>query len=108
MTLISRIAISLSMAALASGQSGTERALYRSRPDASQKNYVSGEGILIFDIDQGHKFVRRIDIPVFQEGLRGFNGNLKTHRAYFSTSNRRVGAFDLETEQVVWSKTYEA
>jgi len=56
---------------------------------------------------RGHKFVRRIDIPAFQEGLRGFTGNLKTHRAYFSTSNRRVGAFDLETEKLVWDKTYE-
>src|SRR6202171_6503834 len=108
MTLISRIAISLSIAALPLGQSETKRYLYMSTPDASQKNYVSGQGILIFDIDQGHKFVRRIDIPVFQEGLRGFNGNLKTHRAYFSTSNRRVGAFDLETEKIVWNKTYEA
>ena len=106
--LISCIAIFVSIATLASGQSQTKRYLYMSTPDASQKNYVSGQGILIFDIDQGHKFVRRIDIPDFKEGLRGFTGSLKTHRAYFSTSNRRVGAFDLETEQVVWSKTYEA
>src|ERR1700682_6170713 len=98
----------LSVATLASGQSPTKRYLYMSTPDAAQSNYRSGQGILVFDIDQGHKFVRRIDIPSFQEGLRGFTGNLKTHRAYFSTSNRRVGAFDLETEKIVWDKTYEA
>src|SRR6202790_3344727 len=98
----------LSIATLASGQSLTKRYLYISTPDAAQSNYKSGQGILIFDIDQGHKFVRRIDLPAFQEGLRGFTGNLKTHSAYFSTSNRRVGAFDLETEKVVWDKTYEA
>src|SRR5260370_4758287 len=106
--LIFVIAIFLSITTLASGQSHTKRYLYMSTPDASQKNYVSGQGILVFDIDQGHKFVRRIDIPDFKEGLRGFTGSLKTHRAYFSTSNSRVGAFDLETEKVVWSKTYEA
>src|SRR5438874_11659676 len=105
--LVSFIAIFLSLATLASGQSQTKRYLYISTPDAAQKDYRSGQGILIFDIDQGNKFVRRIDIPAFQEGLRGFTGNLKTHRAYFSTSNRRVGAFDLETEKVVWDKTYE-
>src|SRR6266853_2441054 len=106
--LISFIAISLSIATLASSDSPVKRYLYISTPDAAQTNYRSGQGILIFDIDHGHKFVRRIDIPSFQEGLRGFTGNLKTHRAYFSTSNRRVGAFDLETEKILWDKTYEA
>src|SRR6266853_5869359 len=98
----------LSIATPASSDSPVKRYLYISTPDAAQKNYRSGQGILVFDIDQGHKFVRRIDIPAFQEGLRGFTGNLKTHRAYFSTSNRRVGAFDLETEKIVWDRTYEA
>src|SRR5690242_4025244 len=82
--------------------------LYMSTPDASQENYKSGQGILVFDIDDGHKFVRRIDVPDFKEGLRGFTPNLKTRRAFFSTSNKRVGAIDLETEKVLWSKTYEA
>lgn len=103
------VAISLCLAALAPAQSQTKRYLYLSTPDAAQKEgRTEGQGILIFDIDDGHKFVRRIDIPSFKEGLRGFTGNLKTHRAYFSTSNRRVGAFDLETEKIVWDRTYEA
>ena len=95
------------VANLALCESPLKRYLYISTPDAAQNNYRSGQGILIFDIDQGHKFVRRIDIPTFKEGLRGFTGNLKTHTAYFSTSNRRVGAFDLETEKIVWDKIYE-
>jgi hypothetical protein len=99
--------IFLSIAAMAFGQSPTKRYLYMSTPDASQKEGRAGNGILIFDIDNGHKFVRRIDLPIFEEGLRGFTGNLKTHSVYYSTSNRRVGAFDLEKEQVVWEKTYE-
>ena len=37
----------------------------------------------------------------------GLQGISKTHSVYYSTSNRRVGAFDLETEKVVWEKTYE-
>src|SRR5260370_15932590 len=91
------------------GQSGTKRYLYLSMPDAAQKEGRSDPpGILIFDIDNGHKFVRRIEVPAFSEGLRGFAGNLKTHRVYFSSSNHRLGAFDLETEKVVWEKTYEA
>ena len=51
----------------------TKRYLYISTPDAAQEIYKAGApGILIFDIDDGHKFVRRIPVPEFKEGLRGF------------------------------------
>ena len=83
------------------------RYLYMSSPDAAQKGN-DFSGILVFDIDNGHKLIRRINLPIFSEGLRGFAGNLKMHRVYFSSTNRRLGAFDLETEKVVWEKTYEA
>lgn len=86
----------------------TKRYLYLSTPDGAQSQGRSGEGILVFDIDAGHKFVRRIDIPVFQEGLRGFTGNAKTHCVYYSTTNRRLGCFDVEKDEKVWEKTYKA
>lgn len=105
---ISFMAIFLSVATLAFGQSQTKRYLYLSTPDAAQQEGRSGNGILIFNIDDGHKFVRRVDIPIFKEGLRGFAGNARTRRVYYSTSNRRLGCFDLETEKIVWEKTYEA
>jgi len=103
------VAILLSIATLAFGQTGTRRYLYLSMPDGAQKEGRSDPpGILVFDIDNGHKFIRRIEVPIFSEGLRGFAGSLKTHRVYFSSTNRRLGAFDVETEKVVWEKTYEA
>ena len=89
------LTVFLSVAFMAYGQAPTKRYLYMSTPDASQKEGRAGNGILIFDIDNGHKFVRRINVPIFEEGIRGFAGNLKTHSVYYSTSNRRVGAFDL-------------
>lgn len=82
------------------------RYLYLSMPDGAQTEGRSGSGILIFDMDDDFRFVRRIGIPHLEEGVRGFTGSLATHTAYFSTSNHRVGAFDLETEQVVWDRTY--
>ena len=85
-----------------------KRYLYASTPDGAQQQGRSGTGIMIFDIDNGHQFVRRIDIPNFEEGLRGFTGSLKTHCVYYSTTNRRMGCFDLETNKVVWDQTYEA
>ena len=91
----------------AQDQSETKRYLYLSTPDAAQvEGQAEGAGILIFDIDDGHKLVRRIDIPVFEEGLRGFAASLATHSAYFSTQNPRIGAFDLETDQVTWQQTH--
>jgi len=99
--------ILLLAAAPAPSQSPIKRYLYLSSPDGSQEEGRSGNGILIFDIDQGYKLVRRIGIPIFQEGMRGFAGNLKTHSVYFSTSNHRLGCFDLETEKVVWEKAYD-
>jgi len=89
-------------------ESETKRYLYLSTPDAAQEQGRSGAGILIFDIGNGHEFVRRIEIPVFQEGLRGFAGSLKNHAVYYSTTNHRLGAFDLEKEEILWEKTYDA
>jgi DNA-binding beta-propeller fold protein YncE len=79
--------------------------LYLSSPDAAQPD-GSGNGVLIFDIDDGQKFVRRIDVPSFAEGIRGFCANAATHRAYYTTTNHRLGCLDLETDQVVWEKVY--
>lgn len=102
------VALLLSATTLAAGQGETKRYLYLSTPDGAQEQGRSGAGILVFDIDDGHKFVRRIDIPIFEEGLRGFTGNVKTHSVYYSTTNRRLGCFDLEKGEVVWDRTYKA
>jgi len=98
----------ISVAILAAGEPQTKRYLYMSTPDAAQEEGRSGAGILVYDIDNGHRFVRRIDIPIFKEGLRGFAGNVKTGCVYYSTSNRRLGCFDLVKEKIVWEKTYDA
>jgi hypothetical protein len=95
----------LSLISLHAADSGLKRYLYLSTPDASQSG-GSGMGILVFDIDDGHRFVRRIDVN-FKEGLRGFCGSLKRHAVYYSTTNRRLGAFDLESEKVLWERTYD-
>ena len=86
-------------------ESALKRYLYLSTPDAAQPGGAD-EGILIFDIDNGHRFMRRISLP-FKEGLRGLCGNAKRHALYFSTTNRRLGAFDLETEKILWDRTYD-
>src|SRR5437660_458855 len=98
---------SVSVTLLTAAESGLKRYLYLSTPDGAQGG-GSGHGILVFDIDDGHKFVKRIDVPIFKEGLRGFCGSAKNHCVYYSSSNRRLGCFDLETEKVVWDKQLDA
>jgi len=95
----------LSMSSVNAADSGLKRYLYLSTPDGAQEG-GSGKGILVFDIDDGHRFIRRIDIP-FKEGLRGFCGNVKRHAVYYTTTNRRLGAFDLETEKILWERQYD-
>ncbi len=98
----------LAMLALAAVVRADEKhLLYLASPDGAQGG-GSGAGVLIFDIDDGHKFVRRIDLPVFKEGIRGFCPNAKTHRAYYTTTNHTLGCLDLETDKVVWEKKYPA
>lgn len=84
------------------------RYLYCATPDGAQAQGKSGTGLIVFDIDHGHKFVRRIDIPIFKEGLRGLTGCTATKRLYYSTTNKRLGCFDLENDKVVWDVQYHA
>ena len=103
------LALTLAVPALVWADSGeVKRYLYLSMPDGAQKEGRSNAGILVFDIDNGHKFVRRIDMPIFEEGLRGFAGNLAKHSVYYSSTNHRLGRFDIESDKTVWEKVYDA
>jgi hypothetical protein len=90
----------------AADSAGEKHLLYVATPDGAQPG-GSGAGVLIFDIADGHRLVRRIDIPVFKEGIRGFCANAPTKRAYYTTTNHLLGCLDLETDKVVWEKRYE-
>ena len=92
--------------ALPAADSGLKRYLYLSTPDGAQPG-GSGKGLLIYDIDEGHRLVRRVEIP-FREGLRGFCGNAKNHAVYYSSTSRILGAFDLESEKILWERNLEA
>jgi DNA-binding beta-propeller fold protein YncE len=78
------------------------------------RNYLEygGMGILVFDIDKGYKFVRRIptwDVPANPkdaENVKGIAASAKTGRVYVSTINR-MAAFDAVSGKKIWDKTYE-
>ena len=89
----------------------TRHFLYVASPGI--RNYVEfgGVGILVFDIDAGYKFVKRIptwDVPQGKdaENVKGVVANARTARIYVSTP-KRIAAFDLLTEKKVWDKEFE-
>jgi DNA-binding beta-propeller fold protein YncE len=84
----------------------TQHLLYVASPGI--RNYVEfgGVGILVFDIDAGYKFVKRIPTWGYAAGqpaenVKGVVANAQTARIYLSTP-KRVAAFDLLTEKKVW------
>ncbi|HET6246939.1 MAG TPA: hypothetical protein VFE47_04505 [Tepidisphaeraceae bacterium] len=91
---------------LRAGDEKTHSFMYFTSPDGAQGG-GSGTGILIFDMNDGHKFVRRINIPDFKEGVRGVCASAVTHRLYASTSLKRIVCLDLETDKILWNKTYD-
>src|SRR5688500_7489423 len=77
------------------------------------RNYLDygGIGLLVYDMDDGHRLLRRI--PTFAlepgvqpENVKGIAANARTGLIYVSTI-RRVAAFDLTTDKMVWNRTYE-
>jgi len=80
--------------------------LYFTSPDGAQGG-GSGTGLLIYDINDGHKFVRRIEVPSFKGGVRGVCANAVTKRLYVSTTSKTLICMDLLSDKVLWEKVYD-
>jgi DNA-binding beta-propeller fold protein YncE len=71
------------------------------------RNYLEfgGAGILVFDIDAGHKFVKRIATPASREempdNIKGVCACAATGRLYFTTRSK-LFCLDLVTEKTLW------
>src|SRR5437868_5301855 len=77
----------------------TKHYLYVAEPGI--RNYVEfgGVGVVVFDIDAGYKFVKRIptwEVPAGKEAenVKGVVANAQTARIYVSTI-KRIAAIDL-------------
>ena len=92
----------------------TQRFIYAALPGVGGGNNLKygGAGILVFDIDHGHRFVRRIPLQGGppedgrQEAIKGIAAHASTARLYVSTS-RRLAAYDLLTDKLVWEERYD-
>jgi hypothetical protein len=77
------------------------------------RNYVDygGIGVLVYDISQGYRFVKRMptwDVPAGQEpeNVKGIAASARTGKLYVSTI-KRIGCLDLVTGRMVWQKALE-
>ena len=87
------------------------RFLYVATPGIRDYLEYGGHGVLVFDIDHGHRFVRRIAFGGVDEhgkplNVKGICASAATRRLYVSTLKSLV-CFDLMTDAVLWEKAYE-
>src|SRR5215475_5975223 len=80
-------------------------------PDSNYNLRYGGIGILVFDIDHGYKFLKRIPTWKLDPGqkveiVKGIAADASSGRLYLTTPTR-LAAFDLSTDKVLWEKNYE-
>ncbi len=77
------------------------------------RNYVEygGVGVLVFDVDKGYKFVRRIQTWSVPDGskpenVKGIAASATTGRVYVTALNRMI-AIDAISGKKIWDRTYD-
>lgn len=85
--------------------------LYVVVPGSVERGHDSGVGVLVFDVRNNFRFVKRIstwDYPASQgpDMTKGVAAHPATGLLYISTE-KRLAAFDLATEKKVWDEAYE-
>lgn len=89
---------------------GVRRLLYVATPGI--RNYLEhgGHGLLVFDIDNGYQFVKRIplaglDVSGKPMNVKGICASEETDRIYVSTL-KTLQCVDLTTEKLLWEREY--
>jgi hypothetical protein len=87
------------------------RLLYVAEPGIRNYLEYGGHGLLVFDIDHGHRFVRRIPISGLDEhgkplNVKGVCANAATARIYITTTETMT-CLDLVTDKILWERVYE-
>lgn len=90
---------------------GTGRYLYVATPGIIDYLGYGGHGLLVFDIDDDHKFVKRIPTRGFHadgtpSNVKGIDVSVPLNSVYISTLEG-MQRIDLSTEEVVWEIAFE-
>src|SRR5215469_3143114 len=105
------LAISLALSTALPAAPATQHLLYVASPGTRNYMQYGGVGILVFDIDHGYKFVRRIPTWTVPEGkepenVKGIAASARTGNVYVTSLNRMI-AVDAISGKRIWDKTYE-
>lgn len=92
----------------AADQATAERhLLYVAAPGIRNYLEFGGAGILVFDMDKDHAFIRRIETDASKqekpENIKGVCASAVTRKLYFSTPTR-LTCVDLVSDKTVWEK----
>lgn len=96
----------------AQAQSGVKRYLYVAEPGIRNYLEYGGHGILVYDIDDNYKLVKRIptgslDATGHPSNVKGVCVSLATQCIYVSTV-KSLMCISLQSEKLLWEKIYEA
>lgn len=77
------------------------------------RNYLEygGHGLLVFDIDDGHRFVKRIPLGGLDDvgrpiNIKGICGHARIGKIFISTI-KTLMCVDMVTEKLLWERAYE-
>ncbi|MFM7591904.1 MAG: YncE family protein [Isosphaeraceae bacterium] len=87
------------------------RLLYVATPGIRNYLEYGGHGLVVLDIDAGHKFVKRIPLAGFNaegkpDNVKGVCANARLGMIFVSTT-RTLQAVNLKSEKLAWERSYE-
>jgi hypothetical protein len=96
---------------VASTGSDVHRLLYVACPGLRNYMEYGGHGLVVFDIDDNYRFLKRIPIGGLDEkgrpiNMKGVCASAETGRIYITTLSTMM-CLDLVSEVLLWEKTYE-
>ena len=102
--------VNVVVAAATNSNQAERKLLYVAVPGIRNYLEYGGHGVLVFDIDHGHRFVKRIPAAGLNESgqplnVKGVCANASTKRLYVGTT-RTLTCFDLRSEKILWEKPY--
>jgi hypothetical protein len=93
--------------AVARAEEGEKRYLYVVAPGIRNYLEFGGAGILVFDIDDGHRFVKRIETTASHQkkplNIKGVCASAQTRKLHFTTP-KQLYCVDLVTEKTLWNR----
>jgi DNA-binding beta-propeller fold protein YncE len=107
------LALSFAAAAWSAENGGgkEKHLLYVAEPGIRNYEEFGGVGVLVFDIDAGYKFVKRMPtwtVPAGEKpvNIKGIAASARTGRLYVSNIHRII-ALDILTGRKIWDKAFE-